>query len=418
MTIENMLTSALRDLAKPTEDERRNAEARVAVLREELQDTTEQRRIADLGDLLDAEDALYDEAIDALERGDVALAERLLRHCAALGDPAAEELLADLASQPRPQPEPHEVPKEERPSDTLCTTSLTGADGRLQRLAGTAVPAHARILMVHPEPEVFRDLFVEACRSAVSLRGMEAAERCSWAHETQRFLADLALHRTTLKDNRAFERRVSSLLLECQRSVSDCSPDASLHIGGKVWSIYAKVSRFGSYRKDRGLLDAFVTQGLWQCALSAQERPAHSGRVAADVLTPYPMPHVDINDHIADALDRLLAGGHDALPVSEHGTVLGTVTLADLAGQVRSDGLSRKVVSVMRPPIYIQENASLNEVRDQLLNSSTGLLVVLRNDGTVAGYVTAGTALAGQTDAPTPRRSALLTGCDGELILA
>ncbi|MEU8251633.1 CBS domain-containing protein [Nonomuraea sp. NPDC048916] len=417
MTIENMLTLALRELAKPTPNERRNAETRIAALREELQDTSERQRIADLGDLLDAEDALYDEAVAAIERGDAALAERLLRRCAALGDPSAEELLADLATEFSPESEPAEALR--RPADTPGITFLAGANSPL-RLAGADL-VRARNLIAHGQSEDLRHLIVDSrggSLSSPSPRGKETRKRHGKAPvaEVQRHLAKLVLY--TVVQEAALERRVSSLLLECNRSILDCGADVICNTGDKVWAIDVKFSRFGGCRKDLCVPGAFVTSPFWQSLLTVLQREPRSGRLAADVLTPYPVPHVDINDYVADALDRLLAGGHEALPVGDHGTVLGTVTLADLAGQARSDGLAQRVVSVMRPPVYIQADASLDEVRDRLLDSSTGLLVALRADGTIAGYVTAETALAGHTEAPAHQRSTLLTGGDGKLILA
>jgi tetratricopeptide (TPR) repeat protein len=62
-------------------------------------DARERQRIRGLADLIDAEDARYEEAMMALERGDTAAAEGLLRRAANAGIGEADYLLARLLEQ-------------------------------------------------------------------------------------------------------------------------------------------------------------------------------------------------------------------------------------------------------------------------------------------------------------------------------
>jgi ferritin-like metal-binding protein YciE len=99
MNVEDLLGrgGAGLDVAGP--DEKPSMDAFTAACRRVDSDSKERQRIRDLADSIEAEDATYQQAMTALEEGDIATADPLLRRAASLGIGEADDLLADLLKQ-------------------------------------------------------------------------------------------------------------------------------------------------------------------------------------------------------------------------------------------------------------------------------------------------------------------------------
>ena len=126
--------------------------------------------------------------------------------------------------------------------------------------------------------------------------------------------------------------------------------------------------------------------------------PLSALRTAADVLVPYSIPELSPEDPIEDALERMIAGHDQALPVRDNGWVAGIVTLTDAVASGRSGTAREPVSSIMHKARYAKTDTPIDTIRDLLIADSTGLLAVLDGDGSLAGYISPLTALAGHTD--------------------
>lgn len=398
MTSDQNLSALLRTIAGPTGRQLADARVKVAELRDLLEtDSREQQRICDLGDLLDAEETLYDEAVAALDRGDDQLAERLLRQCSALGDEAAAEFLEDLLQSRQSTQEPSPVTAPE--PDLPCAL-----DRKIVVFTGGIASSNRPF-----------DFLQRQGRLGARLDALKAAAECS--------------SRTTWTSVRKPDQASSLHILldacEASHELRYTAADLGMDWIGLAETIfdikrYNRLRRRAQFRTppcdySDGVLLTYPDPTIIKAASLHQSTPQ---RVAADVLVPYPLQCIAPDEPIGEVLDYMVAADHQALPVGDQGVIFGIVTLVDLAGRTRAEQSHDPVIKIMHPPVFVQTNAPIDHVRDQLLNGSTGLVVALNSAGTVAGYITPQTALAGQTDPePFSTRSSLLTGT-GPLLLA
>lgn len=119
--------------------------------------------------------------------------------------------------------------------------------------------------------------------------------------------------------------------------------------------------------------------------------------VAADVLVPYPIPTLPPDQRIGDAVEHMVAADEHALPVHDGAAVIGVATMTDAVTAARRRP-SDPVSSITRKPTVVDSATPIDTVRDRVLIDSTGLLVVLDQSGSIAGYITARTALAGHME--------------------
>ncbi|TDB92483.1 CBS domain-containing protein [Actinomadura sp. 7K534] len=171
-----------------------------------------------------------------------------------------------------------------------------------------------------------------------------------------------------------------------------------------------------------GCLGPIIRLATWPPGPDVR-RPAsgaeRGARIAADVLVPYPVPTLLPAQRIDEAVERMVTAEEYALPVHDGDAVIGIATMSDaVAAASHCPGAS--VSSVMRRPTVISTATPIDTVRDRILTDSAGLLVVLDDSGSIAGYITARTALAGHVesgDNPSPQSRLVTDLYDPRVIL-
>lgn len=392
-------------------------------------DPRERRRINDLADLLDAQDALFDEALAALERDDLDAAEALVQQCLELDIEGADELQRMLSvCRARSQvvlPDPLSTTPSWKPLDDW--------DDRRQ-----AQPT------LHPGPEIaaagactsgtwrawrtWRNLVVHtyfANREPPKLAPLLRAVSPDFVSQgvSPDITPWLFCRVGTIGEGQTRLTRLLLLALEADTdSVRDrlCEP-----WGQHVW-LFSRESSLRNRTLNLPFSAAMVRVAAgWRSRLAGAEVGTYMGaeperRRAADVLAPYPFTYLRPDTPLREALDQLLAGGESALPVREAGMVVGTVAIVDLVGATRDGASDQPVSAVMRKPVFAKAATPIDEVRDLLIQDSAGLVTVVDDDGTVAGHITPVTALAGHTSTPpptSPRSSSGLITADLEDLL-
>ncbi|MEV5409856.1 CBS domain-containing protein [Thermopolyspora sp. NPDC052614] len=381
-------------------------------------DPRERHRISDLADLLDAEDVLYEQAVAAMERGDLATAETLLRQCVRLGIPAAEDLLEDVGQQRESevhneadQPaaasvhaahlgvdEPHQVTDGELHQDSLLVSvDLTKIDIRVPSVDRVAATQH--LLVAHGPSSSegwLRSMYPR--RSGTSLFALLQRRRC----------ADLVM-----------ETDAGIVFADCKRygDIHDNPYQIFFAVPmmcqGKTEAALRVARYFSCTSRMVGPLEWNLLRDVVTHTrhFASAQRSAAPARVAGDVLLPYDIPALAPADRVGDAIEQMAAAHEQALPVYDDGVVVGILTLIDGLDEALHD---RALVSdIMHRPVYVSIDDPIDLVRDRLIASSTGLLVALK-EGVVAGYITPITALAGHAEARQPFSpvSPLIDPCD------
>jgi CBS domain-containing protein len=426
MTYEEMLGELFRDAAEPTPDEIDIAQTNLArAVQRWSTDPEERRRIRDLGDLLDAETTLYEQATAALDRGDLDTAETLLRQCAdmQLGD--AQELLDELLARREADNDSGTEPPGGDVGDTPAAPPVAAEDASSPRHTLFLAPHHGtalvdpavdpiflglgtaamlrnrRRLLVFTESSADRDHFQNLTRllktyhaEFVITGGNQGAD----CHLDWRLMPDVAVVGVD-RDLVAFQAKYFRFCGDPDQLAGRCVRNLVTHaldcVSPGLGGVARLVGEMFSTCVDHGLSGPRRFP-LWDPA--ERVTPPSAPRTAADVLVPYSIPELSPDDPIEDALERMLAGHDQALPVRDSGWVAGIVILTDAVASGRSGTAREPVSSIMRKTRYAKTDTPIDTIRDLLIADSTGLLPVLDADGSLAGYVSPLTALAAHTD--------------------
>lgn len=104
------------------------------------------------------------------------------------------------------------------------------------------------------------------------------------------------------------------------------------------------------------------------------------------LMTPSPLvvePEASIREIAALMLDRMISG----IPVVNSGEVVGIVTKSDILRSASVQKLDVPVTALMEEPVTVSRYHSLDHIVD-LFSESGGKLIVVNNDGTLAGIIT------------------------------
>ena len=104
------------------------------------------------------------------------------------------------------------------------------------------------------------------------------------------------------------------------------------------------------------------------------------------LMTPAPLvvdPETSIRDLAALMLDRMISG----IPVVNSGEVVGIVTKSDILRSASVQKLDVPATTLMEEAVTVSRYHSLDHVVD-LFSESGGKLIVVNNDGTLAGIIT------------------------------
>lgn len=387
-------------------------------------DPREHRRINDLADLLDAQDALYDEALAALDRDDLDAAQVLVRQCLDLDIEGADELQRMLSVRRAAAQGVLSDP----PSTTASWTPLDDWDDQPQpqqpvlrtgaefaAAAGTWLKLnwahHGDLGLPALITEVkHRERLGLISRSGLLTHGVSPdfvfylASHCSGQDRPAVLVVDFDRARECSAEwwGRSWAQRI--------RHDEPCVTKLLLHSPSSAGTGLV-VGMLAACRSRLARADVGTYIGT---------EPEPEPRRAADVLAPYPFTYLPPDTPLREALDQLLGDGESALPVREAGMVVGTVALVDLVEATRDGTSDQPVSTMMRKPVFAKATMPIDEVRDLLIQDSAGLVTVVDDDGTVAGHITPVTALAGHTSTPSrtsPRSSSGLITADLEDLL-
>lgn len=406
------------------------AEEFAAACRRVDEDPREQQRISDIADLIDAEDALYAQALAALDRGDQDAALPLLERAAEVGTGEAAWLLAGLLEE-RGQvadaltwyqraaddgdsraddklAELYPARQAQHPAwglartmrllgDLAETTSAEYDPHRVaiawrQRLASAVDAGWAtNVVRAQVPPEriweitpaitmlnAWADLDISALQVAAYRRRYQAR-------------ADLLLSCDCAGRDQLAEHNLARDLIRLWRYVTE--PVGDLHPDNVILvePLAARIIDYGAV--DAGWLPRPEIP-WWPAPRLQREQAARNVMIpveSAAALTPA--------STVWEALERILQSGTQALPVQDGSGQVGMVTLADLARRLQVAGGMRSIEwieTLIRPAIVVAMDAPVAAVRNAMVHSGTGLVVVTGPDGEVAGYVTAQALLTGE----------------------
>ena len=99
---------------------------------------------------------------------------------------------------------------------------------------------------------------------------------------------------------------------------------------------------------------------------------------------------LEVGAGIADLLDLIVGSGHSRIPVYEGSvdSIVGIVHAKDLLPALARGERTLDLRSVMRPPLIVPENRSIDDLLDEFRRSSVQLAVVQDEYGGTAGLVT------------------------------
>jgi len=419
------------------------------------EDPREQQRVRDINDLVDAEDAIYAQAVAAIGRGDLEAAVPLLRATAEAGIGDSAWMLAGV------------LEKLGRHQEALLWYRRAAIDGDPRADDKVAMLRHAR---QEQQPRVGSpdgdapggtDTAATAPRDVIAVVECKthtpAGESIAAHRFTEQRLADayLRLLREPWTPGAGFSsfsgRDVSKLLAlppsvfwsgePCEViEILDCcfaSPDASVvsRWTPQVVEILDcsddfRVPAAGSFRRETptrvmrhlfaqslhavGTVDpacgsgAFLTQAFQVMATArpyagpgtfrVRRRAAAREAAAADIMLPMSSaPMVTPEATLDEALEMVLEHGGTALPVADGADVVGVITLTDLAQamhQARGLPSIQRVETLMRPAVTVPAGTPTTDVMTAAAGSPAGLLLVTGPDGTPSGYLTRESLLA------------------------
>lgn len=394
-------------------------------------DLREQRRIRDITDLIEAEDVIYAQAIAALDRGDHAAAVPLLRRSAdaGIGDSAwflavALEKTGDLAEAltwyARAAEDGDERAASRLAAEQLPAEPDSPAAGQESTSGRCPVGVPGWSLPWPTSPDGGRDaLFVSyhGSRDALECRPLDeelVAARdailsvviatCPDADHTgaawwrdrpggNRWRVEVKQLMSPQARRMAWRKMLTSSCLAC-------GPDVMLSgitIPAAAACLSSRMPEDGWARFLPFLYRAGDLPTWWPVPLVGADRPLvprviRGGLTAGDVMLPLPeVPALAPDATVHEALEQVLRSGARAMPVREGGQVAGVIVLADLAQIVyQAPGMPsiQRVATLMRPATTVPAGMPLDMARPAAASDPAGFLVVVRPDGSAAGYLT------------------------------
>jgi CBS domain-containing protein len=457
LSIEDLQSALARILTDPpgTADEKLREEF-LQACRLVDHDPREQRRLDDIADLLDADETLYAQALDAVSRGDKHAAEPLLRQCAEAGageaawllaqlledignaseamiwyqralddgDVRAAEKLAAFGAQPCQYASIVDKPQKglAAPADR-CTFPIlvVGRDG-LGGVGHLSIPGrrldHALIsaaelaeptsgidgLWVITDPGSDHHASLDDMWHAVGedrAYAVQCKTLLTSRSRAQKWVSSRAL------DLEALARTPAGWLVVLADSCYTADKSRALdwhsfdYAAGKPREVYWFAC--GDYdRLYPANLGRVVGAGQWNA-----RRPVREPIVADVMLPPSEVPVCLPDTTLMEALEWVVQSGAQALPVCELSRVVGVVTLADLARHI-SDHLgvpsaAETVKALMRPATIVPADTPLSAIAQAIADD--GIIVISGSDDRPVGYLTAESVLT-QTPAGTSTRPA------------
>jgi len=110
---------------------------------------------------------------------------------------------------------------------------------------------------------------------------------------------------------------------------------------------------------------------------------------AGDVMVAAPrMDLIDIEASLEDTLHQVIDTGHSRFPVfeSERDNMVGILLAKDLLKLQRSPSLN--VRTLLRPPVFVPESKSLNDLLREFRNTRNHMALVVDEFGRIAGLIT------------------------------
>ena len=444
----------LRDLAKTLTDVPEGAgedlhEEFIRACRRVDEDPREQQRIDDIADLLDAEQALYAQAVAAASRGDTDTAVPLLRQCAETGTGEAAWLLAQLLEDAGETAEAMIWYQHARDDGDIRAdeklAALTARPCPYATLADSPQEHHAAATdQVAPVLLVSHNSELRTWTDRVLLSAAGHADQAADVSGSYRGLLDWLVLKAPHHGGAPGERlnpSVVPVVFSCSdsdhlasiadvyRAVSEarnCLVHDTSWVKARMvvkltkmlrareqalageWalpSLLVLCAEFGGHGK---------SQAVWRLDYEDYGRPcpANLGRlyaagqreirwparepVVADVMLPHSeVPECSPDTTVIQALERLVQSGTQALPVCETTRVVGIVTLADLARYISdrqgAAPVTETVRALMRPATIVPPGTPLPAIAQAIAND--GIIVVSGSGDQPDGYLTAESVL-------------------------
>lgn len=442
VNIEDLIKDLAINGVVPAADDQRAALAFAVACRRADEDPREKQRLRDITDLIEAEDAVYDQALAALNRGDPGAAEPLLRSSAEAGigdaawqlacvlenrgavrealvwykraaydgDPRADEKIAALNASPEPGSE-----------DEPAGSSWKGREDTLRAAAQSAIIAGeisaARVQLDEqrnvPDPSELlaatwrADTHLADTWLSAHLKDTQALALCRtllvrYALRPSDLTYFTALLHETESHPVLSVTRPDSRVLLAELSRYDRAVNREIRLRIRVAAELSGVTT-GSGKTESALtiLRALAAKGSYwswgRAAAVAQVGTAH-GQAAADAMIPLSqIPSCTPDTTVHEALEQMLRARAKALPVRDGPGVSGVITLADLAGRIyQARGLPtiQRVETLMQPPTKVAAGTPVTIAMAAAVSSQSGLLIVIDDDGTAIGCLTPETLLA------------------------
>jgi len=396
------------------------------------EDPREKQRYRDIADLIEVEDALYDQGVAALGRGDYDTAVPLLRLAAEKGIGDAAWLLAVTFDKRGETAEAITwYERAARDGDSRADAALGAHQARSVLAVRSDLVDHWGFDVAVLAEEAFRTEAQPRRGSLIAYTHTSRPEDCdvdfTWLPDATWHRPDEAAHFTGYGQRRAWfgadmflpvrlrtwrlgpwprliaaEPAPKLLWLNACEAAGRADVQAVLTAGG-LGRWLARESRTISCLAAAGAVFAAVLTDSGYAAPRCAEGqrsgvPPADGTLAGHVMIPPAAVPVLARGMTVDAaLGEMLRSGEPTLPVGEGSAVAGVVTLADLAGSVRdSRGVPsiQRIEALMQPPIEVTMDTPLPEVRAAMARNDAGLVVVCGPAGGVVGYIMASSLLA------------------------
>jgi CBS domain-containing protein len=417
-----------------TADDRQAALDFAEACRRADEDPRERQRLRDISDLVDAEDAVYAQALAAIDRNDLSSAEPLLRGSAEAGigdaawllagvleklgriqealgwyrragsdgDPRADDKIAELNARPEREPR-----------------GTGGPAGSPGGVTSTAAAAGKSLLAIAALSGLFWDAAMPGddplgARAAIWRLGSSEVDailagsppatgwQAAWYNDvfTGRWHKDpapsMAIQVKTVKGWRV-PGPVSPLSWDQGQGVRAL---LGRHFGDQLCDYFSDqlcdvVETMARRRVKVALLSlaaADCEPGIVPLLTPGRSGSAVREETAADTMLPLAaVPGIAPEATVYEALDQMLRSGAKSLPVIEGAEVTGVVTLAHLAQslhEAKGTPSIQRVKTLMQPPVTVAASMPASEVMAVAARTQAGLLVVTSSDGEPTGYLT------------------------------
>lgn len=421
----SQLTADDRNVREASEARDRALETFADACRRLDEDPRERQRINDSADLIDAEDALYQEALAALDRGDHARALPLLQRTAEAGIGESTWLLAGL------------LERLGQTAEAITWYQQAAADGDLRADAKFAELSSPRTLIswllrsenseahpgVQPRASDYTQLEAASVIQVASAHNLNRAFPwlatrhldISWATRTLEIESAAAdsLRLLAVPHHGRCDSWPPRLLLLVEGRTEECMVRRLLsayRAAGPIATSWIPSPAGGGLdficSADRQLLNQVKTVKYLHRQLrnyhraygSAIATPLTSWQIeteptASDIMTPLTsLTTLAPGTTVHHAIGQMLQSGADALLVCDEGhQVQGMVTLPDLARCIhdsRGALTIERIETVMQSPVAVELTASLSEVRCLIVHSGPTLIAVNSPTGTTVGGIT------------------------------